>query len=611
MKSRFPALVCVLALAVSPALADDAANPPAAPPSASAAAPGGLSRVLGAIFGGKTPKSLDTASFDTTDASTAVPPPPLPPPSAPPVAATTKPRVIVRLVVMPMPRLRPTRPDTNIPPGVSDETTASIPEMPPEPPAAVRSIEPPPVATAASPPAADPPSATPPSAAASPTIAAPSVVVMQPKPATLPPVQVEEEPRDDGLLGDVTTFRAPQSTAMNPNVPAPAVVDPDKPPSAEQVAPPLPPDVVLPPDAAPYQLVRTLQSVQDRIAQGVPAAVVAQRALLAEIDRQFAAAPAATWQDRRNAEAAVTYVLSGGAPGILKRLSTMDPKPVVDMRLVNGVLAYALGREPEAWAALGELDPLTLPASMAAQVAMAQSALAVRTDPQKSMRLLSLARLLAPGTLVEEAAIRRQLFVATQLKDNVMVESLARQYLDRFRHSVYAGNFRQRFAAAISQMDIDSEAKFAHVDDMLSGVEARARCQLYLTVASASIVKGQFTAGRLAAERAATFSSPGSAEEAQARLYGAAALAADPKGFDTAVTDFNGVNRALLRASDQALYEMVAMTLEGIRSGTERDQMPSTAELPPPDKDPSATEIAKRATEAVQSADALLKVAAR
>ena len=543
-----------LILGAMPAFAEEAANPPVDQvPDQPRPAPR-LARLLGTLFPGKAPDAVSAPAFDTT----AAPPvdasaPPSPPP---PTAPAKKPRVIVRLVVMPMPHLRPAWTNTAGAPGAADvsyEATGSIPfEPPPQSPDATVSVEPPPVAPNAAPAAPT---------AVNPPAAAPAAVVVAP-PATPPLADVAEQTGGDDLLGDVTTYRAPDSTEMAPTVAKPDVVNLQKHPKAGDV-PPLPPDVAIPLNDAPYQLLRTLQSVQDRIAQGVTAAVGAQRALLAEIDRQFAAAPPEVWGDRRNAEAAVTYVLSGGEPTILERLSTMDPKPAIDIRLVTGVLAYANGHEPEAWAALGGFNPLELPANMGAQVALAQSALAVRTDPQKAMQLLSLARLLAPGTLVEEAAIRRQLYVATQLKENEMVESLARQYLDRFRHSVYAGNFRLRFAAAISQMDIDSEANFARIDDMLSTVEAAARCQLYLTIASASIVKGHYTAGRLAAGRAATFTSAGSPEEAQARLYGAAALAADPKGFDIATTDFNGVNRGLLRASDQALYETVAVTYLG------------------------------------------------
>ena len=74
----------------------------------------------------------------------------------------------------------------------------------------------------------------------------------------------------------------------------------------------------------------------------------------------------------------------------------------------------------------------------------------------------------APGTLVEEAAIRRSLLVAEQINDQDRFEMLVRQYLARFRHSIYAGNFRYRFAAALSRSPIlDDPAQFPRLDALL------------------------------------------------------------------------------------------------------------------------------------------------
>ena len=549
----------------------------------------------------KTPNPFDGAPFDTSApvaAATAAPLPVVNP--APIVASPTAapPTRTATAVVVPLPHLRPTkairvvtadRPDPTtavkgkLPPvNVTYETTASITPEPEERPAPAK------------PPAEPPPVATAPAAA--------------PAPPPAQPAEVADSSQGDDLLGDVTTYFAPVSHDMDPDAPNPSIMEQPAPAAGPRV---FPRNADLTTPVKPYEMVRTLQGLQDEIAQGSTQAIATQRALRVEIDQAFAAADPSVWQDQRNADAAVTYVLSGGLPTILTRLATLDPKPAIDMRLIAGVLAYVEGKEAEAAIDLVDINPLDLPASMGAQMALAQSALAVRTSPEKAMQFLSIARLLAPGTLVEEAAIRRQLFVANQLKADDMVESLARQYLDRFRHSVYAGNFRERFAAAISRMEIDNEEKFARVDDMLASVEPEARCQLYLTVALASAIKSRFVAANLAAERAVALSSSGSIEEARSRLYHAAALASDPKGFDAAAGDYAIVKRELLRPSDQAFYDMVGMTLAGIRSGTDRAAMPEAALLPPEDPNAKPSPLATRATDALKTVDDLLQVAAQ
>jgi chemotaxis protein MotC len=245
---------------------------------------------------------------------------------------------------------------------------------------------------------------------------------------------------------------------------------------------------------------------------------------------------------------------------------------------------------------------------MGGQVALAQSALSVRTDPAKSMKLLDVARLLGTGTLVEEAALRREIFVADQLKQYDKVEVLARQYLERFRHSVYAGNFRNRFAAAVTHMDFVKDAdQFKRLDNMVENVEPPARCQIYLTVALASVVRGNGLAARLAAERASALAESGSAEQSRAALYRAAGSAGDSKTFDDAAKALADVRSDQLSPSDQSLQEMVAAVVDGVAAGTkvlpkEQRQLAWTDSAA---GDP-ATPMMKRANDALKVADTLL-----
>ena len=73
------------------------------------------------------------------------------------------------------------------------------------------------------------------------------------------------------------------------------------------------------PVTPPYEMVRTLQSLQAQVAQGNSQALAAQRALLLRMERDFMDAPAVVWQDPRNARAAVVLLLSGGHPAVVRR----------------------------------------------------------------------------------------------------------------------------------------------------------------------------------------------------------------------------------------------------------------------------------------------------
>jgi chemotaxis protein MotC len=329
---------------------------------------------------------------------------------------------------------------------------------------------------------------------------------------------------------------------------------------------------------SPRELVDLLSRAQDDIAVGSVPALAAQRRIRARIDEVFADAAPAVWQEPANAVAAVAYVLSGGTPDILRSFAQMEPGPAVDERLPRGALAYVEGRQGEAAGMLIDLEAESLPARIRGQVALAQAALLVGTDPKGALARLDMARLVAPGTLIEEAAIRRSLFIVDQLRDEERFERLARQYLNRFKRSIYAGNFRYRFAAALTHAPLlDDPAQFGRLDAMLSQLDADAQRGLYLTVASAAVVAGKMEAGAYAAEKAMALARPESPDLSRARVYRAAALVVDAEGFETAEQDLAATNVAMLQPSDLALHDAVARIAASIGAGSD----PSTIVLEP------------------------------
>ena len=155
---------------------------------------------------------------------------------------------------------------------------------------------------------------------------------------------------------------------------------------------------------------------------------------------------------------------------------------------------------------------------------------------------------------------------------------LARQYLARFKHSIYAGNFRYRFAAALTHAPLlDDPARFGHLDAMLSQLDPEAQRGLYLTVASAAVVAGKMEAGAYAADKAMALARPESPDLARARVYRAAALVVDAESFATAEADIAATNVAMLQPSDRALHDAVAEIAASIRAGSD----PATIALEP------------------------------
>lgn len=332
----------------------------------------------------------------------------------------------------------------------------------------------------------------------------------------------------------------------------------------------------------PVEMVRTLQTLQDQIATGSTEAHIAQRALLGHIDNRLNPLDGQTWAEPKNVRAAVIFVLSGGKPAILKRIAATGGLAKTDELLVKGALAYVEGREEEAGKLLGEVDVHTLPASLAGQVALVQSALIVRNDPAKSVELLDFVRLQLPGTLVEEAALRREIFVVSQMGDLKKFDLLSRQYLRRFRHSVYSGNFRQRFAAALTRLEFaKDEVQFARLVSMLDELESEVSRDLYLMVARAAIDQGQTKAAILAADKARGLSASDKVAAARASLYRAASVIVSPAGFEVGLEELKKIDKADLPERDVALLESALSMAGYIRSA------PVTATAPPAPKVPA------------------------
>ncbi|WP_128566492.1 chemotaxis protein MotC, partial [Methylobacterium crusticola] len=317
----------------------------------------------------------------------------------------------------------------------------------------------------------------------------------------------------------------------------------------------------------PVELVRTLQLLQDRIARGSTQAHLAQRQLLGHIEQRLLDLDPQAWSGSENVRAAVTFALGGGGPPVLRWMLDAGRLGEADMPLVLGALAYLEGREKEARTLLGRYDPRRAGPGLAGQLALTQAALAVREAPRRAIELLGLARLLAPGTLVEEGALRREIFVHAQGGDAGRFEALSIQYLRRFRRSVYAGTFRQRFATALTRLDFASDrARAAGLERMLAEIEPEGRRDLYLLVARAGLDQGRRETAIFAAERAAGLAAPDSGPAAQARLYRAAALIVAEGRFEEGLEALRAIDRTALAAGDAQLLDAALSTAGQIRT---------------------------------------------
>ena len=304
----------------------------------------------------------------------------------------------------------------------------------------------------------------------------------------------------------------------------------------------------------PHRLVRMMNALQDDIARGSGAALAAQRVLGARVAQDYLSAPGTVWSDPKNAAALLSYALSGGEPQVVDavvRANTFEPPYDV---LLDGALAFAQGRSNDAKRHFADVNLTRLPRSVRGPVYLALAALSVDEDPHVAQEHLAHARYSAPGTLVEEAALRRSVLLAAEADDVDDFHQLTSRYLRKFRTSVYAGNFRRRLAAAITRMQfVEEDGAFERLDEILEPMSAAGKQELFLLVARSAVEHGSRVAARRAAERTLLTAAPGTLDRLRAELYKASAEVVDPDRYGEAIDVLEALDVAKLPADDRAL----------------------------------------------------------
>jgi chemotaxis protein MotC len=305
----------------------------------------------------------------------------------------------------------------------------------------------------------------------------------------------------------------------------------------------------------PYEVIRSLESLHDQMVAGSRPAQTAMPNVLRQLGARLMAAEPSVWKDPRNTRAIVIYILSGGEIRVARKVLATGTAPAAEKQLIEGALAYLEGLKPQAKGLLGNVDPRSLEAVVGSHIALAQAALIADEKPDKAIKLLDLARVLAPGTLVEDAALRREVFLAEETSDFDKFIAMADQYFRRFNRSVYAESFQREFAIALTRISQSGNARqLASLSTLLNDVSARDQLRLYLHVAQASIVNGKPATARWAAMAAMVLAAKNTLDAHRAALYDgvASVLSSD---YDPGLAELKGLESVRFSASDAQLRE--------------------------------------------------------
>jgi chemotaxis protein MotC len=321
-----------------------------------------------------------------------------------------------------------------------------------------------------------------------------------------------------------------------------------------------------PPPKEPYQWVRILENVQNQIVKGNRSAHLVQRQLIADIGAELIKAPDSAWKDPRNARAVVTYVLSGGDPKVMIRLMKKgEAETGISDVLLKGLYAYTKGENNKALESLKTLSAREFHPGPGGHLALAQATLTAKRDARKALEYLDEARLLSPGTLVEEAALRRTVPLAIGLKDfDRLVQTMSR-YMRRFSQSVYASTFHWSFAKGIASYQRTKEEKYlkrlSKEIDLLNKHHQKA---IYKALAEQGLVNGKLSLARLAAQKMAVVSKDDPTIMLKSQLYEAAVLLFGDK-YDYAVSVLQAIDAKKLNARDRDILKAALVVAKRLR----------------------------------------------
>ncbi|WP_148227579.1 hypothetical protein [Fulvimarina pelagi] len=319
----------------------------------------------------------------------------------------------------------------------------------------------------------------------------------------------------------------------------------------------------------PFEVIRSLQYLQDQAARGNKAALQVQRRLLRRFGPSLSARSSDVWTDKRNVRAVVLFVLSGGPSAPLSELYRAGVFEEKHRPLIEGVLAYADNRMDEAEAKLSTIDLSREETIFAAQVRLALAQLREAEDPAGSLMLLEQVMLAAPGTLLDEAALRLGVLLAENAGETEKADRYARQYFDRYAASVYAGNFRTRFSAVYSDRPKGSEeATLDTLAGTLRLLPDDQKLAMYLSVARRALVGGNLELAAEASREALTIEAADPADRQRALLYEVAStLSALDEGEILAT--LGAIEDEQLHPSDLALKEAALDVVDAIREPAE------------------------------------------
>lgn len=314
----------------------------------------------------------------------------------------------------------------------------------------------------------------------------------------------------------------------------------------------------------PYQLVRSLQLVQDRIASGDHAALPMQAKLLEMVDERLRTTSPDAFKEPRNFRALMVYGMSGGNPVTVEAAASRVQLDEKDRAIADGIIDYLNGRPVAATEALASIDPMQLPPDLGAFLALVKGSLLATEKPAEALVLLDKARLLSPGTLVEEAALRRSIAINATQDDAARFALASTQYVERYLYSPYASQFADAFVSGVIAMhEAVSTDKLADITSMMDSEREKI---IYLRIARRAAIDGLNGLSQFASAQAEQGrNGKNNEDDPRAQLYASLSTMTSAT-VEEVRSKLDTIDRSRLSQGDQSLLDAARAVVDGIEA---------------------------------------------
>ena len=302
-------------------------------------------------------------------------------------------------------------------------------------------------------------------------------------------------------------------------------------------------------------LLLSLLQVQDRIARGDAAALPLQKHLMTLLDAGIAESGAVADMTPAEFRALIIFgIIGSSTDSVVEALREVE-EPKDKLRLSRAVIDYRERKRNQATKRFARIKTSSLDRRLVPFVAFAKGNLFSRTAPRRAIQQYDLVRLEAPGTLLEEASLRRLMALHASYGNGEACTRMAKQYARRFINSPYRKQYLTMLRGGVVSMrrtiPLEDVGELAQLMPPAYGIS------LHMHLVRGSLESGhmklaQYSLAQIGALSAKKKDAP--INQTQLKLFGLLAnmTSADPNEM---LKELDAIDRSRLAAVDIKLLE--------------------------------------------------------